>query len=216
MFDIEYNETKEITLPEGVSATVTEGSTVTVDGSKVTITPTTTSEEVKIKLTSTVGSETKEKEVTFTSVYSTSTKVTVTSKSRTTNKNLENGDVTSEFNADEKITLSVTNNDAANKLCLASNGDIRLYGTSEGNGNALTISVATGYAIKSVTITYASDTKGSDYKGATVSGATNTPDSTALTAKYTLSNVGSVTIQNKKTNGQVRITSIVVEYDTAA
>ena len=216
LFDIEYNETKEITLPEGVSATVTEGSTVTVDGSKVTITPTTTSEEVKIKLTSTVGSETKEKEVTFTSVYSTSTKVTVTSKSRTTNKNLENGDVTSEFNADEKITLSVTNNDAANKLCLASNGDIRLYGTSEGNGNALTISVATGYAIKSVTITYASDTKGSDYKGATVSGATNTPDSTALTAKYTLSNVGSVTIQNKKTSGQVRITSIVVEYDTAA
>ena len=210
-FDIEYNKTTEITLPEGVSATVTEGSTVTIDGSKVTITPTTTSEEVKIKLTSTVGSETKEKEVTFTSVYSTSTKVIVTSKSRTANKNLENGDVTSEFNADEKITLSVTNNDATTNLCLATDGQIRLYGTSEGNGNALTISVATGYAIKSVTITYV-DT----YTGATVSGATNTPDSTALTAKYTLSNVGSVTIQNKKTSGQVRITSIVVEYDTAA
>ena len=210
-FDIEYNKTTEITLPEGVSATVTEGSTVTIDGSKVTITPTTTSEEVKIKLTSTVGSETKEKEVTFTSVYSTSTKVTVTSKSRTTNKNLENGDVTSEFNADEKITLSVTNNDATTNLCLATDGQIRLYGTSEGNGNALTISVATGYAIKSVTITYV-DT----YTGATVSGATNTPDSTALTAKYTLSNVQSVAIQNKKTSGQVRITSIVVEYDTAA
>ena len=210
-FDIEYNKTTEITLPEGVSATVTEGSTVTIDGSKVTITPTTTSEEVKIKLTSTVGSETKEKEVTFTSVYSTSTKVTVTSKSRNENKNLENGDVTSEFNADEKITLSVTNNDATTNLCLATDGQIRLYGTSESNGNALTISVATGYAIKSVTITYV-DT----YTGATVSGATNTPDSTALTAKYTLTNVGSVTIQNKKTKDQVRITSIVVEYDTAA
>lgn len=210
-FGIEYNQTTEITLPEGVSATVTEGSTVTIDGSKVTITPTTTSEEVKIKLTSTVGSETKEKEVTFTSVYSTSTKVTVTSKSRTAIKNLENGDATSEFNADDKISLSVTNNDATTNLCLATNGEIRLYSTSEGNGNALTISVATGYAIKSITITYVSGNT-----GATVSGATNTPDATALTAKYTLTNVGSVTIQNKKKSGQVRITSIVVEYDTAA
>lgn len=210
-FGIEYNETTEIELPEGVSATVTAGNTVTVAGNKVTITPTTTSEEVKIKLTSTVGSETKEKEVTFTSVITTSTKVTVTSKTRTENKNLENGTVTDEFNVDDKITLSVANNDATTNLCLATNGEIRLYGTSEGNGNSLTISVASGYAIKSITITYANG-----YTGATVSGATNTPDTTVLTAKYTLSNAQSVTIQNKKKSGQVRITSIVVEYDTAA
>lgn len=209
LFASEYGEKTEISLPEGVTAVVTAGTSAKVENGKLTITPTATSEEVSVKLTTTAGSANKERTIKFTSVLSTSTKVTVTGKTRSTGGNIAEGNVTTEFNADDKITISAVKNDANGNVYLDKEGKIRLYSTDKGNGNELTISVAEGYAIKSVTITYSDAT----YTGATVSGATNTPDASAVTAKYTLNNVNSVSIKNAKKSGQVRIDSIVVEYD---
>ncbi len=207
LFASEYNEKSEITLPEGVTAVVTAGTSAKVANGKLTITPTATSEEVSVKLTATSGTVNKESTIKFTSVLSTSTKTTVTVKTVTENKNLTDSDVTSLFNVDDKITISYAKNESSNDAAISTSGELRLYKADSGNGNAITITVK-GYTIKSITLTY-TDSK---YTNATVSGATNTADATALTAKFTTTGE-SVTIQNKKTDNQVRISSIVVEYD---
>ncbi len=201
LFETEYYEAKEITIPEGVTASVTSTGTtsVVVEDGKVKITPTATSETVTVTLSSTVGDATKTKEVTFTSVLSTVKKVTLQASET---KDVEDGDITSDLTTDANISITVANGSSTNKVKLT-NEHIRLY-----VGTSITIAAKTGYTIKSITVTY-----DSGYIEATIKNADGT-EVKAENNKYVL-NSSSVSLNNNGSK-QARITSLVVEYDVAA
>lgn len=78
LFTTAYDAAKEVTLPEGVTATVTSGTSAVVSGQKVTITPTATADTVKLTLTATYNDVTKTAEVEFKTQLPTATAKTAT------------------------------------------------------------------------------------------------------------------------------------------
>ncbi len=209
LFETEYFEAKEITLPEGVTASVTSTGTtsVVVEDGKVKITPTTTSETVNVTLSSTVGDATKTKEVTFTSAITNTIKVEA-KYTGTTTTNWDDGDITSKLGiTDSNVTIVCAKNDAGTATGVNKEGSVRLYSASSSNGGSLVISVASGYLIKSIKLTYTQSSVEPTVKSGSVAlEATNN--------KYIV-NSSSVVIQNTATSGQVQILSILIEYDVA-
>lgn len=216
-----YIKTTKVTIPNGVTATVKGTSTsVVINGQTCTITPTTTKEDVKITLSSTVGSVTKTQEVSFsTELFEIKTydasKITNTKKvtvkhSSTTTTNYADGDVTSKLGVtDANIVITTAKNDNTNGLGINKDGTIRLY-AAKGNGNQLEIKTKTGYAIKSITITYATSSQipTVSVNGTAVNGTENS-------TKFDI-NANDVVIKGTQSKDQVQIKTIEVEYGSVA
>ncbi len=212
-----YTKTTTVTIPDGVTATVKGTSTsVAISGQTCTITPTKTKEDVKITLSSTVNGATKTQDVSFTTelfevaTYEaskiTNTKTVTVKHSSTITTTYAEGDVTSKLGVtDANIVITTAKNGYTGDLGINKDGTLRLY-AAKGNGNELEIKTKAGYAIKSITITYASS---SQKPTVSVNGTkvTGTEDST----KFDI-NANDVVIKGTQTEGQVQIKTIVVEY----
>lgn len=219
LFESNYAKAAEVTIPEGITATVTAGSSAVVSGQKVTITPTATEEEVSITLTkayadgektATVTFKTKEVLITrYDASQITDIKTIELKYTGTTSTNWNTGDITSKFGiTDTNITISCAKNSASTEFGLNKAGNFRLYvDTTKGNGGSLSIGVVDGYAIKSITISYTTSS---------IEGTVTLVDSTVLTGSSNVFAVlaQEVKVQNTSTTAgaQVQMTSIVIEY----
>ncbi len=218
LFASSYAKNATVTIPEGVTATVTAGSSATVSGQVVTITPTETEEEVTITLSKDYNGAAKTATVKFKSKFINVTKwteaefgevtsVTAASPKPAKGYTQDDGIITSVLGVtDSNVSISCAKNSASTNTGIYS--DIRFYSDStNGNGGSLEISVVDGYAIKSITVTYDTNSK---YSAPTVT----LLDTTVLTATANKYFVGTqyVKIQNTSTTSQVRISSIVIEY----
>jgi len=152
LFDKAYDAKKEITLPNGVTAVVTSGTSAAVDGNKVTITPTATEDTVKLTLTSKYNDVTKEEVVEFKTQLPSSNATTVTLKCEVTAK------VTTEANTNYAATLgldetkfSVTFIQGTYKTNAVFNTGkyIQLYA-----GNSMVITALDGSKIKKLEFTF--------------------------------------------------------------
>ncbi len=219
LFESSYAKAAEVTLPEGVTATVTAGTSAVVSGQKVTITPTATEEEVSITFTkayadgektATVTFKTKEVLITKYTDDQISNTVSVIAKSPATSKTHADGIISSDLGViDSNIIITCAKNSGSTNTGFYA--DIRLYqDSSKGNGGSLEISVANGYAIKSITIKYTAK-----YDGGTVKYLDGTIIKADSNSKYAVG-AQNVIIKNESTSAQVRIESIVIEYGSVS
>ena len=205
LFEATYTTSTEVTLPEGISATVKSGTSAVVNGNKVTITPTAADETVVVTLSSTVNGTTITSDISFL----TTTKIIVTAIPNG-KYNVEDVAITDKLGiTDSNITITNAQNDASTQTFLsAANGQIRLYNDkSNGNGGSLTITAASSAKIAYIIVNLSSDSKAVTVKNST---STITEDS-STTGKYVVDG-NTVTIQNCDKSGQVRIVSIIIAY----
>ena len=226
LFPSKVTGNKTVTLPEGVTATF-EGTplSATISGQKIVFTAQDTAEEVTVNLTSVSGSVTKTDTVKvstekFVQKVIENAKTVTTSFSFETTTNAEKGsnvDVTSLFGiTDSNIKITTSQNDASNPLGLNKANDVRLYADkNKYNGTSVSISLAEGYAIESIKITYT----GSSYTGGSIGGTNcgdvvGTKDTTnALIYTYVLGDTGAY-IENHLASAQIRISKIEIVYGT--
>ncbi len=219
LFESSYAKASEVTLPEGITATVTAGTSAVVSGQKVTITPTATEEEVSITLTKAYADGEKTATVTFKTKEVLITKYTddqisnvkeVTAVSSVAKAgNVKDGELASSLGiSDSNVSIIGAKNNGSNTT-YCSTSDFRIYkdSTGKGNGCSLTISVADGYAIKSITVTCTT---------------AQTPtvlllDSTVLSGTDSKYAVGTQTVIVKNMGTDtMKMTSIVIEYGSVS
>lgn len=155
LFDKAYDAKKEITLPKGVTAVVTSGTSAAVDGNKVTITPTATEDTVKLTLTSKYNDVTKEEVVEFKTQLPSSNATTVTLKCEVTEKVTTVADT----NYAKTLGLDETKFSVTFELGTSKDGNtvfntgkyIQLYA-----GNSMVITALDGSKIKKLEFTYGS------------------------------------------------------------
>lgn len=216
LFESSYAKAATVTLPEGITA-VTTASSVSVSGQVVTITPADAEEKVTITLSKDYNGTAKTTTVEFTTKYVNVTRYTddqikdvksvTAAYTGTTSTNAKaDGSINDYLGiTDTNITISGYKNDAGTITGFNKDGSTRLYAdSSKQNGGSIEISVANGYAIKSITFTFTSSSK---------TPVLSLEDKTVITAKDKVYSIGAnkVIIQNKDT-GQVQIKSIVIEY----
>lgn len=215
LFASSYAKTSEVTIPEGITATVTAGSSAVVSGQKVTITPTATEEEVSITLTkayadgektATVTFKTKEVSITKYTDDQISNTVTVTAASSVEKGgNVKDGELASSLGITDSNVSVIGAKNNSNNTTYCSTSDFRIYKDKDGKGNgcSLTISVADGYAIKSITVTCTSTQKPTVLL----------LDSTVLTGTDSKYAVGTQTVIVKNMGTDtMKMTSIVIQY----
>lgn len=151
LFAESYAQAAEVTLPANVTAAVTAGTSAVVgtDG-KITITPTDTQDSVTIVLTATEGTVTKTETITFTTktVVVSGTVVSFESTKPSSNTTITTENQASALGLDDTI-FTVLFAKGTGGTMAAYNRQIRLYA-----GNTLTITVAEGYVITGIKITY--------------------------------------------------------------
>ena len=144
-----YYSATTVTLPEGVTATVKSGTSVTIDGQKVTIAATTEKVENVITLTSVSGEVTKTAEVTFSTeeyVIPSGEQTLKLEWSGATVSIDENANCASYFEVPE-VLLTIKQG-AKTSFAMNKDGSIRLY-----KGKYITIS-SSKIVIKSIKVTY--------------------------------------------------------------
>ena len=134
------------------------------------------------------------------------------SGSTTTNMNEGNNAAIVGLNENEwSVTATKVNN---NYPGLNSNGDIRLYSISSGEGSKITVTNSSGNTITSIEVTYVSNYS----SGSVINNGTNniTGTTNGNTVTYDINNT-SFYIQNTKTStgSQVRFSSIKIYYSTS-
>lgn len=217
LFESSYTKAATVTLPEGVTA-VTTASSVSVSGQVVTITPAETEEKVTITLSKDYNGTAKTATVEFTTKYvnvikyedsQISNVVNVEAKSPATSKTHADGDITADLKiTDSNVSISCAKNSGSTNTGFYA--DIRLYqDSSKGNGGSLEISVANGYAIKSITVKCTAK-----YDGGTVKYLDGTIIKADSNSKYSVG-AQNVIIKNES-SAQVRIESIVIEYGSVS
>lgn len=215
LFASSYAKASEVTLPEGITATVTAGSSAVVSGQKVTITPTATEEEVSITLTKAYADGEKTATVTFKTKEVSITKYTddqisnvkeVTAVSSVEKAgNVKDGELASSLGITDSNVSVIGAKNNSNNTTYCSTSDFRIYKDKDGKGNgcSLTISVADSYAIKSITVTCTSTQKPTVLL----------LDSTVLTGTDSKYAVGTQTVIVKNMGTDImKMTSIVIQY----
>jgi hypothetical protein len=152
LFDKAYDATKEITLPNGVTAVVTSGTSASVDGNKVTITPTATEDTIKLKLTSTYNDATKEEVVEFKTQLPSSEATTVTLKCEVTEKvqTVANSNYAATLGLDEtKFSVTFIQGTYKTNAVFNTGKYIQLYA-----GNSMVITALDGSKIKKLEFTF--------------------------------------------------------------
>jgi hypothetical protein len=208
-----YYSATTVTLPEGVTATVKSGTSVTTDGQKVTIAATTEKVENVITLTSVSGGVAKTAEVTFSTEEYVIPSGEQTLKLDNSNKlNISSQKASVNFGEYFEIPEKLlTIYQTADSSCALNSGDpsLRIY-----SGKTITIA-SSSVIIKSIKVTYNVGQKegnlivtplnGTEVKGEAVS-------DTHTTDTFT---VNSNSVNLKANSKQVRITSIEIVYQKA-
>ena len=156
LFDKAYDAKKEITLPKGVTAVVTSGTSAAVDGNKVTITPTATEDTVKLTLTSKYNDVTKEEVVEFKTQLPSSAATTVTLKCEVTQNITAVADTNyaATLGLDEtKFSVTFIQGTYEKNAILNTKKYIQLY-----SGNSMVITALDGSKIKKLEFTFTSTT----------------------------------------------------------
>ena len=154
LFDKAYDAKKEITLPKGVTAVVTSGTSAAVDGNKVTITPTATEDTVKLTLTSKYNDVTKEEVVEFKTQLPSSNATTVTLKCEVTNnvQTVANTNYAATLGLDEtKFSVTFIQGTYKTNAVFHTGKYIKLY-----SGNSMVITALDGKKIKKLEFTFGS------------------------------------------------------------
>lgn len=215
-FEAKYPANATVTLSEGVTAAVKEGTTATtvvVNGSTVTITPTATKEDVVLVFTYTLNSQAYTKEVSFSTEQTNALEIVLKSTAEKSNNYEGNQIANTSVPSDVFESVVLSKNDAQNAPRLQNNGDIRLYPGAT-NGCSIEITIKSGYVIKSITLvrTGATDDTGTltvTVGGTVVTGTDNKYDVNSTSVK--LQNTTDTTKKN-----QVQFTQIVIEYEAVA
>lgn len=131
-----------------------------------------------------------------------------------TTTNMTGKNDAAKLNLDETIFSVIGNKGGTNNNCgLNKSGQIRLYGSSgTGNGSYFTVSVAEGYTIKSIKITFTSTSNNKNCQ-LTVGETSTTFDASSTTWEVDI-NADAFTLQNviKGATTQIYIASIEITY----
>lgn len=223
LFAETYNQTTEIDLTSTVGTVVVTpqagATTLAVDGTKLTVTPTSTEVTETVTISVTVGEATKTsdtisiKSVVDNSNLNSATDFTVISENYTTAADCDEAS----FGLDGTVFTVTADKKSSSgyPVINAGSDEIRIYGNANGGGQ-ISISITNG-TIKSIKVTYSS----ASYNNANIFAGTNTTavadsnDSTTI-GEYVINDT-TFTISNANSGTtQVRIKSIEIAYSLNA
>ena len=223
LFAETYNQTTEIDLTSTVGTVVVTpqvgATTLAVDGTKLTVTPTSTEVTETVTISVTVGEATKTsdtisiKSVVDNSNLNSATDFTVISENYTTAADCDEAS----FGLDGTVFTVTADKKSSSGYPVVNAGsdEIRIYGNASGGGQ-ISISITNG-TIKSIKVTYSS----ANYNNANIFAGTNTTavadsnDSTTI-GEYVINDT-TFTISNANSGTtQVRIKSIEITYSLNA